>query len=36
MTKKWTDQKLYKRYGLTEADVTFIEQKIRPMEADNE
>ena len=36
MAKKWTDQKLYKRYGLTEADVAFVEQKIRPMEADNE
>ena len=32
MTKRWTDEKLYKRYELTEDDIAFIESKIRPME----
>jgi len=36
MTKLWTDEKLYKRYGLTKDDIAFIELKIRPMEANNE
>ena len=36
MTKRWTDEKLYKRYGLTKDDIAFIESKIRPMEANNE
>jgi len=36
MTKLWTDEKLYKRYGLTKDDIAFIELKIRPMEAKNE
>jgi len=36
MTKQWTDEKLYKRYGLTKDEIAFIESKIRPMEANNE
>lgn len=36
MTKKWTDEKLYKRYKLTEEEIAFIESKIRPMETNNE
>lgn len=36
MTKQWTDEKLYKRYGLTEEEVAFIESKIRPMEGSDE
>jgi site-specific DNA-methyltransferase (adenine-specific) len=36
MTKLWTDEKLYKRYGLTKNDIAFIELKIRPMETNNE
>jgi site-specific DNA-methyltransferase (adenine-specific) len=36
MTKPWTDEKLYKRYGLTKEEITFIESKIRPMEANGE
>lgn len=36
MTKQWTDEKLYKRYGLTEAEIAFIESKIRPMPSENE
>lgn len=33
MNEEWTDEKLYKRYGLTEDEIAFIESKIRPMEA---
>ena len=38
MTKRWTDEKLYKRYGLTKdkEEIAFIEAKIRPMEANDE
>jgi len=32
MKTKWTDAKLYKRYGLTKEEIEFIESKIRPME----
>lgn len=32
MKKKWTDSKLYERYGLTKEETTFIESKIKPME----
>ena len=28
----WTDEKLYKKYGLTENEITFIEEMIRPMD----
>jgi len=28
----WTDEKLYKKYGLTKAEIDFIESMIRPME----
>ncbi|MFC2033597.1 Eco57I restriction-modification methylase domain-containing protein [Chloroflexota bacterium] len=36
MTKRWTDEELYKRYGLTEEEIAFIEAKIKPMDFDNE
>ncbi|HOH29503.1 MAG TPA: Eco57I restriction-modification methylase domain-containing protein, partial [Candidatus Hydrogenedentes bacterium] len=36
MKKEWTDEKLYKRYGLTEEEIAFIESKIRPMSADED
>jgi site-specific DNA-methyltransferase (adenine-specific) len=32
----WTDEKLYKKYGLDEKEIAFIESMIRPMELDNE
>ncbi len=32
----WTDQELYKKYGLTNDDIAFIESRIRPMESKNE
>lgn len=31
-SKPWTDEELYKKYGLTEEEVAFIESMIRPME----
>lgn len=31
-TKKWTDEKLYAKYGLTAEEINFIESMIRPME----
>jgi len=36
MTKTWTDKDLYKRFKLTETEVTYIESRIRPMEANDE
>jgi len=36
MNIRWTDDMLYKRYGLTAEEITFIESKIRPMEPNNE
>lgn len=32
----WTDEKLYKKYSLTQDEIAFIESKVRPMEAKNE
>lgn len=31
-SEPWTDEKLYKKYGLTEEEINFIESMIRPME----
>ena len=31
-SKPWTDEKLYKKYGLTEEEIAFIESMVRPME----
>lgn len=31
-TEEWTDGKLYKKYGLTEEEIAFVESTIRPME----
>jgi len=36
MSTKWTDELLYKRYGITDEEIAFIESKIRPMELNNE
>jgi site-specific DNA-methyltransferase (adenine-specific) len=33
-TKQWTDEALYKKYGITEEEVAFIETLVRPMELD--
>ncbi len=34
--EEWTDEKLYKKYGITEEEITFIDSLIRPMELGNE
>ena len=31
-TRQWTDDDLYKKYGLTEDEIAFIEKMIRPMD----
>jgi site-specific DNA-methyltransferase (adenine-specific) len=33
-SEPWTDQKLYEKYGITDAEITFIESMIRPMDVD--
>mgnify|MGYP000846706564 CR=1 FL=1 len=33
MSIEWTDDALYKRYGLTKEEIAFIESKIRPMDS---
>lgn len=35
-TKRWTDVELYKKYGITKDEITFIESIVRPMEANEE
>ena len=30
-TKTWTDQALYKKYGITESEIAFIEKVVRPL-----
>lgn len=34
--RKWTDQALYEKCGLTQEDISFIESRIRPMEGSDE
>jgi site-specific DNA-methyltransferase (adenine-specific) len=34
-SESWTDEKLYKKYGLTEGEIAFIESMIRPMDLAN-
>lgn len=36
MNEPWTDEKLYKKYGLTKEEIAFIESMIRPMELEEE
>jgi site-specific DNA-methyltransferase (adenine-specific) len=36
MSKSWTNEKLYKRYKLTDKEIDLIESLIRPMELDDE
>jgi len=35
-SKAWTDKMLYKKYGLTDHEIAYIERLIRPMEIDDE
>jgi site-specific DNA-methyltransferase (adenine-specific) len=35
-SKPWTDEELYKKYGLTEDEIAFIEKMVRPMDANTE
>jgi site-specific DNA-methyltransferase (adenine-specific) len=35
-TRDWTDENLYKRYGLTKDEIAFIESMVRPMEVKSE
>lgn len=34
-SEPWTDEKLYKKYGLTQEEIAFIESMIRPMELES-
>ena len=36
LSEPWTDDKLYKKYGITKEEIAFIESMIRPMELDSE
>ena len=31
-SKRWTDEALYKKYGITEEEIEFIEKIVRPMD----
>jgi site-specific DNA-methyltransferase (adenine-specific) len=31
-TRKWTDEDLYAKYGISESEITFIEKVVRPMD----
>ena len=31
-SKPWTDEELYKKYGITEDEIAFIDSMIRPMD----
>ena len=31
---EWTDDKLYKRYGITKDEIAFIETVVHPIDAD--
>ena len=31
-TERWTDEELYRKYGITEDEITFIEKVVRPMD----
>lgn len=35
-SKPWTDEELYKKYGLTKDEIAFIESMVRPMELNGE
>jgi hypothetical protein len=35
-TKRWTDEELYQKYGITKGEIAFIESIVRPMDANEE
>jgi len=35
-SEPWTDEKLYKKYGLTPDEIAFIESMVRPMDSNTE
>jgi site-specific DNA-methyltransferase (adenine-specific) len=35
-SEEWSDEKLYRKYGLTQDEIAFIESTIRPMDAETE
>ena len=35
-SETWTDEKLYKKYGINKEEIAFIESMIRPMVLDKE
>lgn len=35
-SKSWSDEKLYKKYGISKEEIEFIDSMIRPMDLDNE
>ena len=36
MDRMWTDDELYKKYGITKDEIAFIESMIRPMDEGDE
>lgn len=34
-TRKWTDEELYSKYGISESEIAFIEKVVRPMNLDD-
>ena len=34
LTCEWTDEKLYKRYGIAKDEIAFIESMVHPMAAE--
>jgi hypothetical protein len=35
-TKRWTDERLYKKYGLSTEEIAFVEKLVRPMDIDGD
>ena len=36
LTRRWTDERLYERYGLNPEEIGFIESTVQPMDADDD
>ncbi|MGB8769583.1 MAG: hypothetical protein WCC92_08210 [Candidatus Korobacteraceae bacterium] len=35
-TKRWTDEDLYAKYGISASEIAFIEKVVRPMDGTDE